>query len=109
VSDYSIPQWHPLGEAHGDPVRCESTGYGKIRFPGCGVSSRLRRIDWYLLSHEVYLYIFDALLMLVMMALFNWAYPTEILSHHHKSTQKGVPSSYVKDNFAHTADPRSRR
>ncbi|KAJ4989968.1 Protein RTA1-like protein 8 [Stagonosporopsis vannaccii] len=32
----------------------------------------------YLLRHEVYLYIFDALLMFVVMCLFNWVHPAQI-------------------------------
>lgn len=34
--------------------------------------------DGYLLRHEVYLYIFDALLMLVVMCSFNWVHPAQI-------------------------------
>lgn len=34
--------------------------------------------DGYLLSHEVYLYILDAVLMLVVLVLFNWIHPGEI-------------------------------
>jgi hypothetical protein len=73
------------------------------------VAEYLQSFDGYLLSHEVYLYIFDALLMFVMMVLFNWAHPAEILSHNHKSTRIGIPSSYVMDNSAYNAYPRSRR
>jgi hypothetical protein len=32
----------------------------------------------YLLSHEVFLYVFDAVLMLAVMGLFNWVHPSEI-------------------------------
>jgi hypothetical protein len=32
----------------------------------------------YLLRHEVYLFIFDAFLMLVCMCLFNWVHPEEV-------------------------------
>ncbi len=32
----------------------------------------------YLLRHEVFLYIFDAVLMLAVMLLFNWVHPSEI-------------------------------
>jgi hypothetical protein len=32
----------------------------------------------YLLSHEVFLYIFDALLMLAVMIMFNWVHPSEV-------------------------------
>lgn len=69
----------------------------------------LQGFNGYLLSHEIYLYIFDALLMFVMMALFNWAHPAEILSLHHKASREDVPSSYVMDNFAHTTAPKIRR
>ena len=32
----------------------------------------------YLLSHEVFLYIFDAVLMLAVMIMFNWVHPSEV-------------------------------
>jgi hypothetical protein len=32
----------------------------------------------YLLSHEVFLYVFDAVLMLAVMGMFNWVHPSEI-------------------------------
>ena len=72
----------------------------------------LQGFDGYLLSHEVYLYIFDALLMFFMMALFNWIHPAEILSHQHKATRTAPPyevPAYDMDNFVRTADARSRR
>lgn len=34
--------------------------------------------DGYLLKHEVYLYVLDAALMLIVMVLFNWIHPAEI-------------------------------
>jgi hypothetical protein len=34
--------------------------------------------DGYLLRHEVFLYVFDATLMLLVIALFNWVHPSEI-------------------------------
>jgi hypothetical protein len=68
----------------------------------------LQGFDGYLLSHEVYLYIFDGLLMFIMMALFNWIHPAEILSHQHKATRVGV-SAFDLDTFANTPDPMSRR
>jgi hypothetical protein len=67
----------------------------------------LQGFDGYLLSHEVYLYVFDALLMGSMMALFNWVHPAEILSYHNKKVARVVPS-YDMDNFVRTADARSR-
>ncbi|RFN48485.1 hypothetical protein FIE12Z_7294 [Fusarium flagelliforme] len=38
----------------------------------------LQGFDGFLLHHEVYLYIFDATLMLLVMVLFNWIHPSEI-------------------------------
>ncbi|KAM6507178.1 hypothetical protein FALCPG4_018560 [Fusarium falciforme] len=38
----------------------------------------LQGFDGYLLKHEVYLYIFDAILMFLVMVLFNWIHPAEI-------------------------------
>lgn len=38
----------------------------------------LQGFDGYLLKHEAYLYIFDALLMFFVMVLFNWIHPAEI-------------------------------
>jgi len=36
----------------------------------------------YLLRHEVFLYIFDALLMFMVMVLFNWVHPSEITDYY---------------------------
>lgn len=38
----------------------------------------LQGFDGYLVRHEAYLYIFDAVLMLLVMVLFNWIHPAEI-------------------------------
>jgi hypothetical protein len=38
----------------------------------------LQGFDGYLLKHEAYLYVFDALLMFLTMALFNWIHPGEV-------------------------------
>ncbi|KAF4946417.1 hypothetical protein FSARC_14204 [Fusarium sarcochroum] len=38
----------------------------------------LQGFDGYLLSHEAYLYIFDAVLMFLVMILFNWIHPSEV-------------------------------
>ena len=38
----------------------------------------------YLLSHEVFLYIFDAVLMLAVMVMFNWIYPSEVTEAYGK-------------------------
>lgn len=43
----------------------------------------------YLLRHEVYLYIFDALFMLVVMCLFNWVHPAQITNLHEKRSLEG--------------------
>lgn len=40
----------------------------------------LQGFDGYLLRHEIYLYIFDATLMFLVMVLFNWIHPAEITS-----------------------------
>ncbi|KAL6405811.1 hypothetical protein AUP68_10950 [Ilyonectria robusta] len=40
----------------------------------------LQGFSGYLLSHEIYLYIFDAVLMLVVMALFNVLHPSEVVA-----------------------------
>jgi SNF family Na+-dependent transporter len=40
----------------------------------------LQGFDGYLLSYEAYLYIFDAVLMLLVMALFNHVHPSEVAS-----------------------------
>lgn len=42
----------------------------------------------YLLSHEVFLYIFDALLMLAVMLLFNWNHPSEVTEAYQKRRMK---------------------
>jgi hypothetical protein len=40
----------------------------------------LQGFDRYLLKHEMYLYIFDAVLMLLVMVIFSWCHPAEILA-----------------------------
>ncbi|WYZ43507.1 hypothetical protein EsH8_VI_001206 [Colletotrichum jinshuiense] len=40
----------------------------------------LQGFDGYLLKHEAYLYVFDALLMVLVMVLFNWIHPSEIVA-----------------------------
>jgi hypothetical protein len=37
----------------------------------------------YLLSHEVFLYVFDAILMLTVMVMFNWVHPSEVTEAWH--------------------------
>lgn len=53
----------------------------------------LQGFDGYLLSHEAYLYIFDALLMFLTMALFNHVHPSEIASlilHDERQMKMGI-------------------
>ena len=38
----------------------------------------------YLLSHEVYLYVFDAVLMFIVMVLFNWIHPSQVTDLYRK-------------------------
>lgn len=38
----------------------------------------------FLLRREVFLYLFDALLMLIVMVIFNWVHPAEVTDLHHK-------------------------
>ena len=40
----------------------------------------LQGFSGYLLSHEVYLYIFDAVLMLCVMVIFNLVHPSEVVA-----------------------------
>lgn len=40
----------------------------------------LQGFDGYLLKHEIYLYVFDAILMLLVMVIFSWCHPAEILA-----------------------------
>jgi hypothetical protein len=42
----------------------------------------------YLLSHEVFLYVFDATLMLMVVVLFNWFHPSEITKAYQKRQPK---------------------
>ncbi|RSL95004.1 hypothetical protein CEP52_012303 [Fusarium oligoseptatum] len=39
----------------------------------------IQGFDGYLLSHEPYMYVFDSVLMFLVMALFNWRHPAEIM------------------------------
>ncbi|CAN9350821.1 unnamed protein product [Alternaria alternata] len=45
----------------------------------------------YLLSHEVYLYIFDATLMFFVMLAFNWTHPSQITDAYQKRLRSGLP------------------
>jgi len=40
----------------------------------------LQGFDGYILNHEAYLYIFDAVLMFLTMALFNYVHPSEVMA-----------------------------
>lgn len=46
--------------------------------------------DGYLISHEVYLYIFDSVLMFATMALLAWIHPSEITAYLQGSNGKAV-------------------
>jgi hypothetical protein len=43
----------------------------------------------YLLKHEVFLYVFDAILMLAVMVLFNWIHPSEVTDAYEKRIAGG--------------------
>jgi hypothetical protein len=45
----------------------------------------------YLLSHEVYLYVFDAMLMFFVMVEFNWVHPSQVTDAHQKRLRSGSP------------------
>lgn len=46
--------------------------------------------DGYLISHEVFLYIFDSVLMLATMIILTWIHPSEITAHLRGSNGKAV-------------------
>lgn len=46
----------------------------------------IQGFDGYLLSHEPYMYVFDSVLMFLVMALFNWRHPAEIMIYLGRST-----------------------
>lgn len=46
--------------------------------------------DGYLISHEVYLYVFDSVLMLATMVVLTWIHPSEITAHLRGSNGKAV-------------------
>lgn len=74
----------------------------------------------YLLSNELYLYIFDAALMLLVMIAFNWVHPSEVTDAHQRrltneaatelertregymapDVERAVPSSGQKTQYA---------
>jgi hypothetical protein len=45
----------------------------------------------YLLSHEVFLYVFDAMLMVFVMVSFNWVHPSEVTGAYQKRLRGGSP------------------
>ena len=55
----------------------------------------------YLLSHEVYLYIFDAALMFFVMILFNWVHPSQVTDLYQKrqSTHGTVELQQTRDEY----------
>lgn len=55
----------------------------------------------YLLSHEVYLYIFDATLMFLVMLLFNWIHPSQVTDLYQKrqSAQGSVQLQQTRDEY----------
>jgi hypothetical protein len=55
----------------------------------------------YLLSHEIFLYIFDAVLMLAVMLLFNWVHPSEVTEAYHKRRTAGESAElqHVRDGY----------
>ncbi|WQF90204.1 Putative RTA-like protein [Colletotrichum destructivum] len=60
------------------------------------VAEYLQGFDGYLLSHEAYLYGFDALLMWLTMVLLNWIHPAEILALRLRHIRK--QADYVMDD-----------
>ena len=55
----------------------------------------------YLLSHEAYLYIFDATLMFLVMVLFNWVHPSEVtqLTQQRQSGHRSVELQQTRDEY----------
>lgn len=55
----------------------------------------------YLLSHEVYLYVFDATLMFLVMVLFNWIHPSQITDLYNKrrSAHGTVELEQTRDEY----------
>lgn len=45
----------------------------------------------YLLSHEVYLYVFDAMLMFFVMVSFNWVHPSQVTDAYQKRLRSSSP------------------
>ncbi|KAF2996893.1 hypothetical protein E8E13_005391 [Curvularia kusanoi] len=55
----------------------------------------------YLLSHEAFLYIFDATLMFLVMALFNWVHPSEVtdLTQKRRSANESMELQQTLDGY----------
>jgi hypothetical protein len=55
----------------------------------------------YLLSHEVFLYVFDAVLMLAVMVLFNWVHPSEVTEAWHNAKRDSAEQELrmVRDEY----------
>ncbi|KAJ4354222.1 uncharacterized protein N0V89_005956 [Didymosphaeria variabile] len=62
----------------------------------------------YLLRHEVFLYIFDAVLMLSVMLIFNWFHPSEITELYHERIA-GEKASHSRDASDVEMQPKSGR
>ncbi|RKK65010.1 hypothetical protein BFJ69_g16508 [Fusarium oxysporum] len=60
----------------------------------------LQGFNGYLLSHEAYLYVFDALLMWLTMVLFNWMHPKEILFLRFGKARKQANNDFDMDNVS---------
>jgi len=55
----------------------------------------------YLLSHEIFLYIFDATLMFLVMVLFNWVHPSQVTDFYKKrqSAHGTVELQHTRDEY----------
>lgn len=55
----------------------------------------------YLLSHEVFLYVFDATLMFLVMVLFNWVHPSQVtdIYQKRKSAHGTVELQHARDDY----------
>ena len=69
----------------------------------------------YLLSHEVFLYVFDAVLMLLVMVSFNWIHPSQVTELYLKrqANRTGIELQRTRDEFlgqeARSADHKKSR
>jgi hypothetical protein len=67
-------------------------------------------IAGYLLSHEVFLYVFDAVLMVVVMVLFNWVHPSEVTEAYEKRrVDSGAVEAQVGGGHAEREAEEERR